>query len=238
MTELRWLLVLLGVLLLVAVYLLTRYQSRIRLPALRRASTDVPAKRLEPVIEADDDVPIAVDLDDDPEPVSVGEPESADDTSAEADAPPSPPSPPEADVRKVVAIRLVARDSRGFPGESLLLKMREAGLRHGEFGIFHRLVNEDEWSRPAFSVASLSEPGSFDLTRIKVDHYPGVSLFMVLPGPSEGVSAFEDMVDTARQLAAKLDGDLLDEHGSTLSVQRERYLREEIIQFEHQAGAA
>ena len=30
--------------------------------------------------------------------------------------------------------------------------------------------------------------------------------------------------------------ELFDESGSTLSIQRERYLREEIIQFEHNAG--
>jgi FtsZ-interacting cell division protein ZipA len=37
----------------------------------------------------------------------------------------------------------------------------------------------------------------------------------------------------ARAIAQSLDAELLDETGSTLSIQRERYLREEIIQFEH-----
>ena len=32
--------------------------------------------------------------------------------------------------------------------------------------------------------------------------------------------------------------ELLDESGSTLSIQRERYLREEIIQFEHSIKVA
>jgi len=30
-----------------------------------------------------------------------------------------------------------------------------------------------------------------------------------------------------------MDADLLDETGSTLSIQRERYMREEVIQFQH-----
>jgi len=55
-----------------------------------------------------------------------------------------------------------------------------------------------------------------------------------LPGPCAGVSAFEDMMDLARELAQRLDGYLLDEQGGTLSIQRERYMREEIIHFEHQ----
>jgi FtsZ-interacting cell division protein ZipA len=44
------------------------------------------------------------------------------------------------------------------------------------------------------------------------------------------------MVTTARALAVGLNGDLVDEQGSTLSIQRERYLREEVIQFQHRQG--
>jgi FtsZ-interacting cell division protein ZipA len=41
------------------------------------------------------------------------------------------------------------------------------------------------------------------------------------------------MMEAARALAQSLDADLLDESGSTLSIQRERYMREEIIQYQH-----
>jgi FtsZ-interacting cell division protein ZipA len=41
------------------------------------------------------------------------------------------------------------------------------------------------------------------------------------------------MVTAARAVAKSLDGNLVDELGSTFSIQRERYLREEIIQFQH-----
>jgi FtsZ-interacting cell division protein ZipA len=42
------------------------------------------------------------------------------------------------------------------------------------------------------------------------------------------------MVALARNLADDLDGVILDERGSSWSIQRERYVREEIIQFHHQ----
>ena len=71
-------------------------------------------------------------------------------------------------------------------------------------------------------------------TKIKTETYPGVSIFMRLPGRRDGVEIFDDMLTTSRSLARELDGELLDEQGSSLSVQRERYLREEVIQFEHQ----
>ena len=105
-------------------------------------------------------------------------------------------------------------------------------MRHGKFGIFHRHEGNDE-EKVIFSAASLVEPGSFDLTNLKEQEIPGISLFMVLPGPVEGAQAFDLMMIAARVLTQTLNAELLDESGSTLSIQRERYMREEIIQFEH-----
>jgi cell division protein ZipA len=110
--------------------------------------------------------------------------------------------------------------------------MRGIGLRRGKFGIFHRFDGDDE-SEVIFSAASLVEPGHFDIENIKEQKFPGISLFLVLPGPVEGVDAFDLMIAAARTLATSLNGELVDESGSTLSIQRERYMREEIVQFEH-----
>jgi cell division protein ZipA len=134
--------------------------------------------------------------------------------------------------QKIVTLRLVARDGGEFRGDDLILTMRGIGLRHGKFGIFHRYDGNDE-NRTIFSVASLVEPGSFDLANIKEQQIPGVSLFLVLPGPVDGVEAFDLMMVAARALAQTLGAELLDESGSSLSIQRERYMREEIIQFQH-----
>jgi len=35
-----------------------------------------------------------------------------------------------------------------------------------------------------------------------------------------------------------LEGELLDEHGSRLSIQRERFMREEVIQLQHKLHAS
>ena len=144
-----------------------------------------------------------------------------------------PSEPPADDVpRKIVTLRLIGHEKKAFKGDELILSMRGIGLRHGKFGIFHRYDGNDE-SRTIFSAASLVEPGSFDLANIKDQQIPGISLFLVIPGPIDSVEAFDLMMQAARALAQTLDGELLDESGSTLSIQRERYLREEIIQFQH-----
>ncbi len=105
-------------------------------------------------------------------------------------------------------------------------------MRHGKFGIYHRYEAADE-DKVIFSAASLVEPGTFDLKNLKEQEIPGISLFMVVPGPVDGAEAFDLMTAAARALSQSLNTELLDESGSTLSIQRERYLREEIIQFEH-----
>ena len=62
----------------------------------------------------------------------------------------------------------------------------------------------------------------------------GLSFFVVLPGIGDPVSRFDAMVETARALSVELAADLFDERGSSWSSQRERYLREELIEYRHQ----
>lgn len=206
MSELRWFLLLAGLLVLAAVFFLSRAAGKgtLRLPRLPVAGRTSP----EPG------------------------PDAGDATRAMA----AEPAIEAARVERIIAIRLMARDRHGFPGEPLVVALREAGLRHGQFGIFHRHDPADD-RQIAFSVASLVEPGAFDLSQLKNRRYPGVSLFLTLPGEGDRVAAFDDMLSTGRLLAGSLDGELLDEQGSRLSVQRERYLREEVIQF-RAAGSA
>lgn len=218
MAELRWLLLILGLVIVAGIYLYARFK-----PSLDRGVQALKPRR-EPTIISPSESPDASISPDEPEPEPPAE--SVPETAPVA-------VKRQAEDSKIVAIRLMARQGRGFPGDKLILTMRELGLQHGEFGIFHRPA-ENEDLRTEFSVASLIEPGSFDLKNIKTDSYPGVSIFMMLPGARNGVEIFDDMLETSRSLAKQLDGELLDEQGSSLSVQRQRYLREEIIQFEHQ----
>ncbi len=140
--------------------------------------------------------------------------------------------------KKVFAIRLVPEHDETFPAEALVLALRAAGLAHGELGIFHR-VGADGSHAETFCAANLVEPGSFDLAKLHDSSYPGISLFMILPMRAKGLAVFDEMLAVGRGLADSLGGILLDESGSRLSIQRERYLREEVIEFErrHRTGA-
>ena len=101
---------------------------------------------------------------------------------------------------------------------------------------FHRIAESagssgEEDERIRYSVASLVEPGSFDLSNLKDSEYPGISIFMLLPAPEDGAKMFDEMLGTAREIAKQIDGRLVDEQGGAMSVQRERYMREEVIEF-------
>lgn len=215
MEGLRWWLLLFGLLVIAGVYLYSRREKN----EPTEESVDPSEPRVEPTLGGDD----SDEFGDDDE-YQIDSPSIGEDDSSE----PAPESGPQ----KIVTLRLVGHDKKPFQGDELILSMRGIGLRHGKFGIFHRYDGNDE-SRTIFSAASLVEPGSFDLANIKDQQIPGISLFLVLPGPVDSVEGFDLMMAAARALAQSLDGELLDESGSTLSIQRERYLREEIIQYQH-----
>jgi cell division protein ZipA len=132
---------------------------------------------------------------------------------------------------RVVALRLVPRGAE-LPTERAVAALRDAGLEHGRYSIFHRQLGTN---REGFSVASLTEPGSFDLEHLGDATIAGLSFFLVLPGKGDPVSRFDAMVETARALSVELAADLFDERGSSWSSQRERYLREELIEYRHQS---
>ncbi len=197
MDGLRWLLLLFGLLVIAGVYWYSRRESKSPgTPGLieRRAPSlggfdddggDTEADESHPVAAVDD----GIDSDDEDD----------------AREPPAE--------QKIVALRIVARGGGVFQGDELILSLRGIGMRHGKFGIFHRIDGNDE-ERTVFSAASLVEPGSFDLANIKEQTIPGISLFTVLPGPIDGADAFDLMMAAARPLAQSLNAELLDESGS------------------------
>jgi hypothetical protein len=114
-------------------------------------------------------------------------------------------------------------------------RLRAEGLGFGRYEIFHHLHDD---GRPIFSVASLKEPGTFDIESMETTQYPGVAMFAVLPGPVPAADAFDDMIFTARALATHLNGALADERGAPLTALRVGKLREEALEFERSSGQA
>jgi len=231
MAELRWILLVIGVLVVGAVYLLSRRKSGqadsgIAADEVRREPVIV-RQELSKVDEGSDrkEVPVVSDLE--PAAQDAGAAELANGGGS------AEPSFEIAEPEKIVTIRVAFAGDHKVPGQALIDLFRTFGLKYGRFKIFHKLAaDKDSTSSPVFSVASITEPGSFDLANIGEQKIPGLTLFMVLPGPVEGRVAFESMLDLARAAADHFDGEVLDDAGITLSIQRAGYIRDEIIDYE------
>ncbi|MGB0956789.1 MAG: cell division protein ZipA C-terminal FtsZ-binding domain-containing protein, partial [Panacagrimonas sp.] len=103
--------------------------------------------------------------------------------------------------QKIVVLLIVEPSGKAIAGRKIHDALRDQGLEFGEREIYHRMSATD----PVFSVAGLLKPGTLDPQQADQFSAPGLSVFMVLPGPVPPQTALRDMVETARRIAAKLE---------------------------------
>ena len=139
-----------------------------------------------------------------------------------------------ASVPKIVTLYVRAREDRSISGLSLLDAAIKAGLRFGEMKIFHR--RHRGATRPVFSMANITRPGSFDPAGWNLFQTPGVTLFMTLPGPVSALDAWDAMLATGKRLAELLDADLMDDAQCLLTRQRIAQIREDMREFDRKNG--
>jgi cell division protein ZipA len=136
--------------------------------------------------------------------------------------------------QRIVAIRVAAPSPSRFEGSLLHEAVIAEGFAFGHYQIFHRL---DPVGRPLMSLASLREPGTFDPETMAGAAYAGVAVFVVLPGPLPAQQAFEELMTVARSLAGRIGGNLHDDRGTPLTVQRIAQLREDMLAFDRGRAA-
>ncbi|ABI56034.1 cell division protein ZipA [Alkalilimnicola ehrlichii MLHE-1] len=147
------------------------------------------------------------------------------------------PAGPQVDIEaadledKIVAIHVAAPEGHVFVADALVDALQRAGLEYGEHGIFHRHVRTERGPARVFSVANMIKPGWFDLDRAAEDETPGAAFFLQLPGPVDGMAAFDDMLGVARRVADELGGRLLDGRRCDLSRQAMEHIREELREY-------
>ena len=177
----------------------------------------------------------SVTISDEPSPVPIDEVPPPPPPVAVQAPPPSPPPPPpvavqappqqpDAQDRRIIALRVVARHGERFTGTSLRQALQGEGFVHGDMQIFHRLTGD---GRPLLSAASLTRPGSFDLATMDAALFRGLNLFAVLPGPLSGRETVDKLLLAGHTIAQRLRGDLLDSRGEALTEARLAEMRRE-----------
>jgi len=243
-SNLRWILIIVGVAIIAGIILFGN-PDRKRKPRASRKSrasrkpVHAARTRREPVLDADQDgqendhderqVELAIDgLAE-----SEGRVEPSFDFGHEDLAPEEGPPAPEIPAPdKIVTLFLQARDNHFITGVELLDASLKSGLVFGEHGIFHRINEED--LDPVFSMANLTNPGTFDKSTWNTIELKGVTMFMTLPGPKNALDAWDSMLATSRRLAELLHSDLLDDSRSVFTRERSLEIKEELREYERQ----
>ncbi len=136
------------------------------------------------------------------------------------------------DRRKILSLRLSTAPQK-IEGAKLQEVLAAELMSHGKYDIFHR---EHSDGQAIFSIASMVEPGTFDLEKMSEPLYPGVTMFAQLPGPVPGMHALNELVACARRLHQSLGGVLQDDRGVPLTVHRIERMRQEVRDFERPPG--
>lgn len=132
----------------------------------------------------------------------------------------------------IVVLYVVAPAETQFVGAEVKRLFKEEELSFGTMDIYHHAnkMPSDAGIKvgPVFSVANIAEPGSFDPNAMETGSVKGLTMFLRLPGPIEGVAAFECMLASAQRLASELNGELRDSTHSVLSHQTIQHIRDDI----------
>jgi cell division protein ZipA len=149
--------------------------------------------------------------------------------SSDRSTTPPAQSPNSSEQQKIVTVRVCAPGEVRWSGATLLSALELHGLAYGRYQVFHRRHVD---GRSLFCVASLIEPGTFDVARMSSEEFRGVTLFAVLPGPVEPLATVDELLGAARGLAQELSGMVQDNKGMPLSPQRAAALRDDVARFQ------
>ena len=149
--------------------------------------------------------------------------------SAERSAVAPVQTPNASEQQKIVTVRVCAPGEVRWSGAMLLSALELHGLAYGRYQVFHRRHGD---GRSLFCVASLIEPGTFDVARMSEEEFRGITLFAVLPGPVEPLLTVDELLGAARGLAQELSGMVQDNKGMPLSPQRAAALRDDVARFQ------
>ncbi|MDO8825300.1 cell division protein ZipA C-terminal FtsZ-binding domain-containing protein [Methylophaga sp.] len=114
------------------------------------------------------------------------------------------------DWEMVVALTIMAPESQMFTGRAIKSALDQQEMHFGDMQIYHRYTVNNR-RQTLFSVANILDPGTLLPDQMIAMKTPGLLMFARLPGPVNGLTVFDSMLDTAHQLTAYLGGILCDE---------------------------
>lgn len=127
-----------------------------------------------------------------------------------------------------IGVHVVANDPAGFPGTKLRGIAEAAGMRLEDDGMYHA---RDDAGHEIYTMANL-EPALFVAEAMASFTTHGVTLNLDVPCVMSGGAAFGAMVTAARQLAAGLNGTVVDDNRAPLAQKSLDVIRGKIVEFQ------
>lgn len=213
MDELRIILLVIGIAVIAGIYAWGHFQDRLSMPGKRRTP---PSARQQPGDAPDE---------------ALIEQELARMQQAMSDEPPVAPQqqPAADDIESLLVISVVSGSGQPFSGEALGRAFANNGLFYGDKAIFHRHIRQGGEDVSVFGVANMFKPGDFGDGDLNGFETAGITLFLELPAPIDGLEAFDDFVQTAERLAVELGGQLQDRKHCVITHQALMQKRELLV---------
>jgi cell division protein ZipA len=239
-STLRWILIIIGVLIVASIFLFgnpdkkrkPKASRRDEIPIRRRGKKGA-SKRQEPTLDGAGENAAAVSPPGaglEGEQGGQGELDIGAAETAASKSPPKPRKPAGPPPDKIVSLFLLARDNHLINGAELLKATVSTGMEFGDMNIFHRMHESTEL--PLFSLANAAKPGHFERDEWNTFETSGVVLFLTLPGPEHALDSWDAMLATARRIGEILNADLLDDERNPFTRQREAQVREEMRDYD------
>ena len=218
---LRWIIIIIGLVILAAIFLFGN-PSKKRPPKASRRKSPVEKVRREPTLDQVEPAQSTPEVD-----AETGQGELPIGEAVEpAPEPPPPKKPAGPPPDKIITLFLMAPDNHVICGADLLEAAVKTGMTFGDMNIFHRTVDGSE--KPAFSLANAVKPGFFDKEAWNTFETSGLALFLTLPGPTLALDGWDAMLATARRMAEILRVELHDGDHTPFTRQKEAEIREEM----------
>ncbi len=131
----------------------------------------------------------------------------------------------------IVAFHVVAHKGEIFTGPMIARMMSDLDLEHGEMGVYHYNVERLGKKHSVYCVANMLKPGAFDLAVMDTFETRGLTMILQLPGPENELKSFNIMIEHAQRLAAFLNSDLLDENHKPVTKQSILLYKEQVQLF-------
>ena len=131
----------------------------------------------------------------------------------------------------IIVLKITAFPGKPYMGYELHQALLDVEMRFGEMNLFHRHTKSGN-DKILFSIAAATPTGEFSLENVGSFSCNGLLLFMKLTPRTKLMDRFDLMLDTARQLAEELGGEIVDDMMQPINVKVIQKLRERICQVD------